>query len=1305
MYTIRKRYYLFYVVIFIIFVFGSAFPSFADSGNSQAIDQPPEPMDPTAVDLPPGTKLIEGDMIVPENYNTRSETRGTYVFKPWPNGVIPYEFDSSVDSAMASNILAAMQMWEDGVGSMNRPTPVQFRPRVPGDSGWITVEVDPDRECNCGVAQVGYDSGSRSVTLGIFSSPGLIAHELGHSMGLKHEQTHPARDQYVTIEWDNIQSDKKHNFEIDSDQFGFAGIAYDYGSLMHYGQYTFSKCEDPSSDPVNCRTITVKNNDPATNWQANIGMSSTPTMGDLDTIIYMYSFCSTNGNPLAMNESIAIPPDKLGGTVFLNGWYTFYGNKDHHVKNVQVSIENVNMSGGMLNWSVIGQLRDKNADDPFCFYYHPEFVWWDDKDIVASANDNLVANAEGSGAIQLTSVGDPDIGVLPRGFKIRIADLDDGDDRHLRRLAYTLYQSNAVAEYSDDSVQEFQFTHYFTGLTGSSINYVPFPTQSQSHLCGGGVSATQCTTTITIENVDYDEAIPVLGDWNLTYQGGGDDHHVREIGAWISDWEYSGTTMTVDVTHILADDSNNSSNRQIRVSVLGIAYEPDKDGVGTDIEDDAPNNGDGNDDGCPDSLQSHVASLPNAVDGTYVTIAIVLAGTYCDGNSPIWLQYVEGIADPSEIDWIGTPIGLFGYEVHGLAPGQSVEVEVIDHGNTDTPIYYKDPNTDPGNAFAFRRNDEDTLGAAKEGNTFTLYLIDNELGDFDATPALIRDPGGPAEVYDLAAPSTNVSNITGTEGLHDWYTTPVTVNLNAEDNGTPDAIDPSIIYLSGVYRTYYKVNDGPETLYDGSIYIDTEGINTLEFRSEDMAANLEDWQSVEIKIDTRPPEIDISSDKDVYTRVELIEFAIKVSDPEPGSGVWLWEAFFNGDPIVDGSAVDPFWWNLGDYAYDGWVQDYAGWISTDDGSIDLIATLDSLSPTVDRLCDEDYILGDTVQGNNQAICSSLQAKLRAAINSADRGQPSVVVSLLNSFLHEIQALRAKHITQSAYHILNQDVMYVIVSLGGVPAGMDMMVDELEQMVIDGVLNAIQRDQLVSILHVAKQYVGAEDFMAATTQLEMFITEVNAMGIGPALTDLLVMNANLLLTILNPIEETELMLNGSFDIGSPESISVYSWNFKAADLKCNGSDKVFAFSDDCALKLKAPTNGKAKAVQRVANVVDTNATLLLSAYIQSRNLTANGKLIVKIRYTDGSIEKAKLDVLNGTTPYQLYTTSLKMNGKDVRVVKVVAKIKQGSGQILVDDISLISTNAGISTQPIVVSPQYRSEQPLIPLPELPNNFRD
>ena len=79
---------------------------------------------------------------------------------------------------------------------------------------------------------------------------GTILHELGHAIGLLHEQSRPDRDRYITIHPENMIPGAERYFErkwfID-----YQGEVYDYASVMHYTTTEFSKNRR--------RTITVTN--------------------------------------------------------------------------------------------------------------------------------------------------------------------------------------------------------------------------------------------------------------------------------------------------------------------------------------------------------------------------------------------------------------------------------------------------------------------------------------------------------------------------------------------------------------------------------------------------------------------------------------------------------------------------------------------------------------------------------------------------------------------------------------------------------------------------------------------------------------------------------------------------------------------------------------------------------------------------------------------------------------------------------------------------------------------------------------
>ena len=68
-------------------------------------------------------------------------------------------------------------------------------------------------------------------TINFFSSKNFI--------GFFHEHTRSDRDQYITINWENVPDEFKHNFRPCTtyhEGCHDSGVGYDYDSIMHYGK-------------------------------------------------------------------------------------------------------------------------------------------------------------------------------------------------------------------------------------------------------------------------------------------------------------------------------------------------------------------------------------------------------------------------------------------------------------------------------------------------------------------------------------------------------------------------------------------------------------------------------------------------------------------------------------------------------------------------------------------------------------------------------------------------------------------------------------------------------------------------------------------------------------------------------------------------------------------------------------------------------------------------------------------------------------------------------------------------------------
>lgn len=147
----------------------------------------------------------------------------------WPNCVIPYDIDAALPNQ--ARVTDAIAHWEAN-------TRYRFVRRTAANQAqypdWVTFR--PGSGCS---AQVGRRGGQQFVNLGGGCTLGNTIHEIGHVVGLWHEQSREDRDTFVTINWPKIQPGFEHNFNqhiTDGDDVG----AYDYGSIMHYPRNAFS---------------------------------------------------------------------------------------------------------------------------------------------------------------------------------------------------------------------------------------------------------------------------------------------------------------------------------------------------------------------------------------------------------------------------------------------------------------------------------------------------------------------------------------------------------------------------------------------------------------------------------------------------------------------------------------------------------------------------------------------------------------------------------------------------------------------------------------------------------------------------------------------------------------------------------------------------------------------------------------------------------------------------------------------------------------------------------------------------------
>jgi hypothetical protein len=163
----------------------------------------------------------------------KADSESAFTGRNWPGGVVYYNFDEYVTVSMRN-------AWRSAAAEWSAVAPVTF---VEGFGTGNYIEVISSYGNS---SYVGMRGGMQEMYINAWNSKFIIAHEIGHALGLIHEHQRSDRDEYVSIIWNNIIPEQQHNFSMN---WGFQSGPYDFESVMHYSRSAFGRGGQNTIEP------------------------------------------------------------------------------------------------------------------------------------------------------------------------------------------------------------------------------------------------------------------------------------------------------------------------------------------------------------------------------------------------------------------------------------------------------------------------------------------------------------------------------------------------------------------------------------------------------------------------------------------------------------------------------------------------------------------------------------------------------------------------------------------------------------------------------------------------------------------------------------------------------------------------------------------------------------------------------------------------------------------------------------------------------------------------------------------------
>ncbi|ULT82860.1 hypothetical protein L3Y34_012239 [Caenorhabditis briggsae] len=202
------------------------------------------------------------------------------LIKKWdPSSPIRYVLDSSLENLDKNDVRAAIY-------EIEKNTCIRFKELASPPTGSHIVYYKVDSPTFCGLSYVGRTDPANPIYLsfGCENNKGVAIHETMHALGVAHQHLRNDRDQFITINWSNIDPQQYDAFVVvDSKLYTSYGVKYAYDSIMHYNGYTAAQ------------NIAIPTMNPKTNSATNLQiLGQRQKMGATDIELLKKMYCQPN---------------------------------------------------------------------------------------------------------------------------------------------------------------------------------------------------------------------------------------------------------------------------------------------------------------------------------------------------------------------------------------------------------------------------------------------------------------------------------------------------------------------------------------------------------------------------------------------------------------------------------------------------------------------------------------------------------------------------------------------------------------------------------------------------------------------------------------------------------------------------------------------------------------------------------------------------------------------------------------------------------------------------------------------------